>query len=107
MLAPVISIMSLTSISVTIAWTQPEFSLPVISYTVSLSRVTGSGQALCIGYTDNRPSVTTMASVTSMNFTDLQEFSKYNVIVTARFNITFSNSPKTVTMEFTTPSAGN
>ena len=107
LLVPVISIMSLTSTSVTITWTQPEFSLPVISYTVSLSRVTGSGQALCTGYMDTRPSVTTMANVTSMNFIDLQEFSKYNVTVTARFNVTFSNSPKTVSMQFTTPSAGN
>ena len=56
---------------------------------------------------DVRPSVTTMASVTSMNFMDLQEFSKYNVIVTARFSVAFSNSPKTVSMEFTTLSAGN
>ena len=109
LLVPVISIMSLTSTSVTItcSWTQPEFSLPVISYTVSLSRVTGSGQALCTTYMDVRPPVTTMASVTSMNFMDLQEFSKYSVIVTASFNVTFSNSPKTVSMQFTTPSAGN
>ena len=107
LLVPVISIMSLTSTSVIITWTQPEFSLPVISYTVSLSRVTGSGQALCTGYMDTRPSVTTMASVTSMNFMDLQEFSIYSVTVTARFSASFSNSPKTVSMEFTTPSAGN
>ena len=106
LLVPVISIMSLTSTSVIITWTQPEFSLPVISYTVSLSLVTGSGQALCTGYMDSRPSVTTMAGVTSMNFMYLQEFSKYNVTVTARFSVTFSNSPKTVSMQFTTPSAG-
>ena len=107
LLVPVISILSLTSTSVIITWTQPEFSLPVISYRVSLSRVTGSGQALCTGYMDTRPSVTTMVGVTSMNYIDLQEFTKYNVTVTARFNITFSNSPKTVSMQFTTPSAGN
>ena len=99
--------MSLTSMSVTITWTQPEFSLPVINYTVSLSRVTGSGQVLCTSYMDVRPSVTTMANVTSMNFMDLQEFSTYNVTVTARFSVTFSSLPQAFSnMQFTTLSAG-
>ena len=107
LLSPVASIMSLTSTSVTINWTQPEFSLPVINYTVSLLRVTGHDQALCNAYMDVRSPVTTMASVTSMNFMDLQKFSKYNVTVTAKFSVAFSNSPKTVSTQFTTPSAGN
>ena len=99
--------MSLTSTSVTITWTQPEFSLPVINYTVSLLRVTGHDQALCTAYMDVKPPVTTMANATSMNFMDLQEFSKYNVTVNAWFSASFSNSPKTVITEFTTLSAGN
>ena len=93
-----------TATSVTITWTQPEFSLPVLNYTVSLTRVTGSDQVLCPSVMDTRPPVTTMATVTSMLFTDLQEFSTYTVTVTARFNTTVAQRP--TSMEFTTLSAG-
>ena len=82
-----------TATSVTITWTQPEFSFPVVDYTVSLTRVTGSGQVLCPSVMDSRPSVTTMATVTSMEFTGLQEFSVYTVTVTARLTTTFGLMP--------------
>ena len=100
---PVISMLLPTATSVTITWTQPEFSLPVLDYTVSLTRVTGSSQVLCPSVMDSRSPVTIVATVTSMEFTGLQEFSTYTVTVTARFNTTVSQSP---TMEFTTLSAG-
>ena len=41
---PVISLLPITAMSITITWTQPEFefSLPVVGYTVTMTRVTGS-----------------------------------------------------------------
>ena len=108
-MAPVISILSPTATSVTITWTQPvsEFSLPVLNYRVSLTRVTGSGQVLCPSVMDSRPPVTTMASVT-IEFTGLHEFSTYTVTVTARFNAyAFGLITQTpINMGFTTLSTG-
>ena len=104
-MAPVVSISSLTTTSVSITWTQPEFSLPVMNYTVSLTRVTGSGQVLCPSVMDNRPPVTTMATVTSMEFTGLQEFSTYTVTVTARFSAFGLITQTPTSMDFTTLSA--
>ena len=84
---PVISTPSPTATSVAITWTQPvsEFSLPVANYTVSLTRITGSGQVLCPSVMDSRGPVTTTATVTSMEFTDLQEYSNYTATVTAKY----------------------
>ena len=102
------STLSPTATSVTITWTQPEFSLPVADYTVSLTRVTGSGQVLCSSFNDTRPPVTTMATVTSMQFTGLQEFSKYAVSVTTRYAPAFglSSLVNTINEGFTTHSTG-
>ena len=93
--------------SVTISWSpQPaQFHLPVVEYTVSLTRVTGSGQALCPEFIDSRrPAVTTTA--TSMSFTGLEEFSTYTVTVTTTFKVLGSNMDVASDMMFTTPSAG-
>ena len=97
---------SLTATSVTISWSpQPaQFRLPVVEYTVSLTRVTGSGQVLCTQFTDSRPAVTTTA--TSMSFSGLEEFSTYTVTVTTTFNVFGSNMDVASDMIFTTPSAG-
>ena len=99
---------SLTATSVTISWSpQPaQLCLPVVEYTVSLTRVTGSGQALCSssGATDIRPAVTT--TDTSMSFTGLEEFSTYTVTVTTTFNVFGSSMDVASDMMFTTPSAG-
>ena len=67
--------------SVTISWTRPEFSLP--EYSVSLTRVTGSEQALCPSVMDNRTAVTTGSS---MSFSGLEEFSTYSITVIATFS---------------------
>ena len=103
---PVISTTSPTATSVTITWTQPvtEFSLPVLDYTVSLTRVTGSGQVLCPSVMDSRGPVTTTATVTSMEFTGLQEYSNYIATVTARFSVTSTTFPTAI--NFTTLSTG-
>ena len=97
---------SLTATSVTISWSpQPaQFRLPVVEYTVSLTRVTGSGQALCTQVMDSRPAVTTTG--TSMSFTGLEEFSTYTVTVTTTFNVFGSNMDVPSDMMLTTPSAG-
>ena len=97
---------SLTATSVTISWSpQPaQFRLPVVEYTVSLTRVTGSGQAICTQFMDSRPAVTT--TDTSMSFTGLEEFSTYTVTVTTTFSVSGSNMDVASGMMFTTPSAG-
>ena len=100
-MAASITISSLTATSVTISWTQPDFSLPGI--TMSLTRVTGSGQALCTQVMDNNRTTTTD---TSMSFTGLEEFSNYTVTVTTTFNVSGSNMTEVTDLIFTTPSAG-
>ena len=89
MLPPVVSTPSPTATSVTITWTQPEFSLPVVGYTVTVIRVTGSGQALCPSFVEEDQSTMTSPSVTTTTFTGLQEFSSYTVRVTANFSPAF------------------
>ena len=105
--AAIVTTLSLTATSVTISWSpQPaQFRLPVVGYTVSLTRViAGSGQALCIQVTDNRSPVTT--TNTSIAFTDLEDFSTYTVTVTTTFNVFGSNMDVASDMVFTTPSTG-
>ena len=93
---------SLTSTSVTISWTQPPFSLPMDEYRVELRRVTGARQ-LCQVVEDYRSKMIT--GISTVEFTNLQEFSIYNVTITATlpsgFNVTL-----TPTVEFTTNAAG-
>ena len=105
-MAAIITTSSLTATSVTISWSpQPaQFRLPVVDYTVSLTRVTGSGQVLCTPVVDSRPAVT--ATDTSMSFTGLEEFSTYTVTVTTTFNVFGSNMDVASDIMFTTPSAG-
>ena len=76
---------SLTATSANISWSpQPaQFHLPVHSYTVLITQVTGSGQALCTQVMDSRPAVIT--TDTSMSFPGLEEFSTYTVTVTSIF----------------------
>ena len=97
-ITPVVTTSSLTATSVTISWTQPEFMLPA-PYTVSLTRVTGSGQVLCPSVQDVRPAVTTSGNSTS--FTSLEEFSVYMVTV----SITVGTNTRAASKEFTTLSA--
>ena len=106
-LPPVISTPSPTATSVTITWTQPEFSLPVVGYTVTVTRLNGLAETVrCASYTESRLPVTTTSTVMSVRFTDLQEFSSYRATVTAMFSATFKATPASSNLEFTTLSAG-
>ena len=93
-----------TPTSATISWTQSEFSLPVVEYTVSLTRVTGSGQALCTSVMDNRPAVATTGN--SMAFTGLEEFSTYTVKITATLDAFGATEKAASSKEFTTLTTG-
>ena len=96
-----------TATSVTITWTQPEFSLPVVGYTVTVTRLNGLAETVrCASYTESRQPVTTTSTVMSVQFTDLQEFSSYRATVTAMFSATFEAIPESSNLEFTTLSAG-
>ena len=101
-----ISISSLTATSVTILWFPPpvESHVFVVEYTVSLTRVGGSSQALCTQVMDNRQAVTT--TDTSMSFTGLEKFSTYTVTVTTTYNVLDTNIDVASDMMFTTQSAG-
>ena len=93
-----------TATSVNVTWTQPEFSQPVQNYTVSLIR---RARGLCPSVQDSRPRVTIMPTVTSIELTNLQEFSVYTVSVAALFD-TFGLGLLTPNKEyFTTLSAGD
>ena len=102
----IVNTSSLTVKSVTISWSpQPaQFRLPVVKYTVSLTRVTGSGQALCTQVMDSRPAVTTTNAL--LAFFGLEEFSNYTVIVTTTFNVFGSNMDVASDMMLITQSAG-
>ena len=74
-------------------------------YRVELRRITGARQ-LCIEVEDYKSEITTSgASISSVDFSDLHEFSIYQVtifvIITSGFNATL-----TPTVEFTTKIAG-
>ena len=99
---------SLNATSVTISLTQPPFSFTPVNYTVTLTRVTGSDQALC---TSTQHSRTIAALPATNNFTsvmvlDLYEFSTYTITVMARFSEFLVNLTAANSANFTTISAG-
>ena len=101
----------LTATSVNISWRLPEFFLPAVEYSISLTQVNGSGQVLCNLVMDNGSAVTT--NDTSMSFTDLEALSTYTVTVNTTFNVSGSiyagsNNSMDVASDimFDTPSAG-
>ena len=100
---PTITILSLSATSVSLSWSQPEFSLPVVEYTVSLTRVTGSGQTLCPTFEDSRPAVATTGNL--MSFTDLEEFSAYMVSIIALYSAFNSTSLESSTLNVNTATA--
>ena len=101
---PTIVVLSLSATSASLSWSQPQFSLPVVEYTVSLTRVTGSGQTLCPSLEDNGPAVATTGN--SISFTDLEEFSSYRVTVTAVYDAFGVTRMASSNEGFTTLSAG-
>ena len=97
-----ITFSSLTATSVTISWTQPPFSLPMDEYRVELRRVTSARQ-LCQVVEDDKFKITN--GTPTVNFTNLHEFSIYNVTITVTLPSGFT-STLTPTVEFTTKAAG-
>ena len=97
-----ITFSSLTATSVTLSWTQPPFSLPMDEYRVELRRVTGARQ-LCTMVEDNKSKMTT--GISTVEFTNLQEFSIYSVTITVTLPSGF-NATLAPTVEFTTKAAG-
>ena len=98
---PDVTISMLTATSVTVSWTQPELSFPVAGYSISLTRVTGS--VLCGSVEDHRPT-RAIGAVSSVEFSDLEEFSHYNVTVTAVFSM-FTSDVESRNTIFLTDSA--
>ncbi len=94
---------SLTATSVTLSWTQATNSLPAESYTVSLTRMTGDDNGMCALPSDTRSMMNIPPSTTSMEFTNLAEFSAYTFTVRIIALGDTSNPSSTV---FTTPSSG-
>lgn len=76
-IGPAITAPSPTATLVNISWTQPEFSLPVLQYTVTLTQVTGT---MCPTTMDSREITT---GGTFVMFTSLRAFTTYEVRVNA------------------------
>ena len=106
-LQPLISLPIPTATLSTISWTQTAFSLPVVGYIVTVTRLNGLAETVrCASYTESSQPVNTTSTVMSVQFTDLQEFSSYRATVTAMFSATFEVTPASSNLEFTTLSAG-
>jgi hypothetical protein len=94
-------ISSLNATSVTISWTQPDSSPPVIEYIVSPARVVqGNGTLICPMARDLRQETTTN---TSASFNDLQESSIYTTSVVVFYQLSMTARAE---VEFNTTSAG-
>ena len=101
-LAPVVSPPSATATSVTITWTQPEFSATISDYTITVTR--RSTQTLCPSFVEPDQTATTQPDTMSTSISGLQEFSNYRVTVTANFDA-FGMSSRQHNVDFTTLSA--
>ena len=73
------SVLGPTSIRVT--FTQPSGNLAAESYDIQYARVTGAGQTLCNSVEDTGTIIDVQSPVT---ITNLEEFSSYDITVTAR-----------------------
>ena len=89
------SVLSPTSIRVT--FTQPSGSLAAESYDIQYTRVTGAGQTLCANVQDTGATTDMQSPVT---ITNLEEFSSYDITVTARV---FSAMRATTEQAMTSP----
>ena len=92
------SVLGPTSIRVT--FTQPSGSLAAESYDIQYTRVTGAGQTLCANVQDTGATTDMQSPVT---ITDLEEFSSYDITVTARVFSVFSAMRATTEQAMTSP----
>ena len=67
--------------SIRVTFTQPSGSLAAESYDIQYTRVTGTGQTLCGSVEDTGATTDVQSPVT---ITNLEEFSSYDITVTAR-----------------------
>ena len=80
-MAPTVSTEVVNSTSIRVTFTQPSGNLAADSYDIQYARVTGAGQTLCASVQDT---VTTTDVQSPFTITNLEEFSSYDVTVTAR-----------------------
>ena len=104
-LAPVISGVSATATSVTIMWTQPQFSREVTSYTITVTARSNTGR--CPEYEEADRIVSTQPDMTTTTLA-VEEFRQYRVTVLATFTSEFVTNPtaESSSMDFTTLGAG-
>ena len=107
-LAPDISEVSAAATSVTIMWTQPQFSREVTSYTITVSARDNTGMERCSGYVEDDRIASTQPSVSTTMLAGLEEFREYRVTVLATFTSEFVTNPtaESSSMNFATLGAG-
>ena len=108
-LAPDISEASAAATSVTIMWTQPQFSREVTSYTITVTAGDNTGMERCSGYVEDDRIASTQPGVTTTMLAGLKEFREYRVTVLATFTSGFGMTNPTAessSMDFETLSAG-
>ena len=108
-LAPDISEASAAATSVTIMWTQPQFSREVTSYTITVSARSNTGTGRCSGVNEDYRTVSTQPGMTTTMLAGLEEFREYRVTVLATFTSEFGLTNPTAessSMDFETLGAG-
>ena len=107
-LAPDISGVSAVATSVTIMWTQPQFSREVTSYTITVTARDNTGPGRCSGFEEANHTVSTQPGMTTTMLAGLEEFRLYRVTVLATFTSEFVTNPaaESSSMNFETLSAG-
>ena len=108
-LAPVISEVSAAATSVTIMWTQPQFSREVTSHTITVTARDNNGIGRCSGVVEDDHIASTQPGVTTTMLAGLEEFREYRVTVLATFTSGFGMTNPTAessSMDFTTLGAG-
>ena len=88
--------------SLRITFTQPSGTLAAESYDILSTRVVGSGQELCSNRSDPDDSMTVSGVASPYDVTNLQEFSSFDITVTA----IFPGSTMPTTVQNTTSTAG-
>ena len=106
-LAPDISEVSAAATSVTIMWSQPQFSREVTSYTITVTARSNTGRCPDLEYEEVDRIVSTQPDVTTATLS-VEEFRQYRVTVLATFTSEFVTNPtaESSSMDFTTLGAG-
>ena len=108
-LAPVISEVSAAATSVTIMWTQPQFSREVTGYTITVTPRDNTGIGRCSGFVEDDRIASTQPGVTTTTLAGLEEFREYRVTVLATFTSGFgltNPTAESISMDFETLGAG-